>query len=78
MSPRTRRRVETGFKSLRDLLVCGLGAWSFWFNTTRVAHPDPWVLAFSVLLMAAPSLAALYRTVNALYAPRRPPDEEEP
>lgn len=71
-------RVNTGFKSVRDLLVFSLGAWSFWVNTTRVAHPDPWVLGFSVLMMAAPSLAALYRTVNGVYGSRERDPEDMP
>lgn len=66
MNQRTRRRVDTGFKSLRDLALCCLGAWVFWVLTTRVSHPDPLALAFSVALMAAPSLASLYRIVNAI------------
>lgn len=66
MNQRTRRHVETGFKSLRDLLICCVGAWGFWFEVTRMADPDRYVLGFSVLLMAAPSVAAVYRIVNAV------------
>lgn len=60
------RRVETGFKSLRDLIVCCVGIWSFWFQVTRVAKPDRFILAASILLMVTPSATAVYRIVNAV------------
>lgn len=64
--PRGRRKVDTGFRSLRELMAFGLGGWTFWFLTTRVAHPDMFALGASVMLMAAPTLTAVYRAVNAL------------
>lgn len=66
MNARSRRRVETGFRSLRDLMAFALGAWAFWALTTRVKNPDPLALVFSILLIAAPSLTAVYRVVNAI------------
>lgn len=66
MNRRTRRRVDTGFRSLRDLAICCVGVYGFWYEITRAPHPDRYALGFSVLLMAAPSVAAVYRLVNAV------------
>lgn len=66
MTRRTRSRIETGFKSLRDLLICCIGAYGFWFQVTRVAHPEPTALAFCCLLMAVPGILSVWRITNSL------------
>lgn len=62
MTNRTRERFDSGFKNLRDVLISCLGAYGFWFQVTRVAEPQPFVLVVCGLLMAAPGILTLLRT----------------
>lgn len=61
-----RKRVDTGFKSLRDLAICLLGGWTFYVQVSR-PEPNLRILGICLLMMVLPTGAALYRVVNAIY-----------
>ena len=78
MTPRARRRVETGFKSLREFMAFSLGAWIVWFQMTRTAQPDFRFVGAGVVLILTPTGAAAYRLVNWFFGPEGSRTERDP
>jgi len=76
VNQRTKRRIDTGFKNLRDLMICCLGGYGFWFQITRVRNPEPFVLVVCGVLMAAPGILAVWRVTSGLVNDQSDPDRE--
>lgn len=58
-----RRGLETGFRSLRELAVAALGGWGFWWQITRVEHPETVPLVLCAVMAGVPGLLWAYRTM---------------